>query len=208
MQSDLQAIADAFRVLGALFYLSPRDSGMADIRNYLAHGNLQSEWPWGTQDELNQISLDFATTTDLTVLAAHHQRLFFGPGPLLAPPWGSVYLDKQNCLFGDSTQALVGICAKRGIAPTQQYHTLREPLDHFGFLCFMIAISADADDESLARSLLVEHLLPWSNRFLSLFDDACLESPFYRACGRLASLSLCGLQARWATDTPSIELYF
>ncbi len=34
------------------------------------------------------------------------QRLFIGPWALPSPPWGSVWLDKESVLFGDSTLAL------------------------------------------------------------------------------------------------------
>jgi TorA maturation chaperone TorD len=42
-------------------------------------------------------------------LSIDHARLFVGPFALLAPPYGSVYLEGERRLMGDSTQA-VGEC--------------------------------------------------------------------------------------------------
>ncbi|MGB9098314.1 molecular chaperone TorD family protein [Erwinia sp.] len=39
-------------------------------------------------------------------MRANWQTLFIGPKAFKAPPWGSVYLDGESVLFGDSTHSL------------------------------------------------------------------------------------------------------
>ncbi len=48
---------------------------------------------------------------------------------LPAPPWGSVWLDKESVLFGDSTLALRQWMRENGIALEADGN---EPEDHFG----------------------------------------------------------------------------
>ena len=135
-------------------------------------------------------------------LAREHQRLFVGPAALPAPPWGSVYLDEESVLFGDSTRALQAFAGRHGIAlETGQ----REPLDHFGLVCWLVAHAAEASDEAAVHELLCEHLLPWSGRFLSLFEEASAGTPFYQAAAGLARLTLDALQTGWpASVAPSV----
>ena len=42
-----------------------------------------------------------------------YRRLFVGPGHLPAPPWGSVYTDRECVIFGEAT--LIGIQRERGL---------------------------------------------------------------------------------------------
>ncbi|MCG9014619.1 molecular chaperone TorD family protein, partial [Laribacter hongkongensis] len=137
-------------------------------------------------------------------LAREHQRLFVGPAALPAPPWGSVYLDEESVLFGDSTRALQAFAGRHGIAlETGQ----REPLDHFGLVCWLVAHAAEAGDEAAVHELLCEHLLPWSGRFLSLFEEASAGTPFYQAAAGLARLTLDALQTGWPVSVAARRLY-
>lgn len=52
-----------------------------------------------------------------------------GHGPCQPPPWGSVWLDKESVLFGDSTLALRQWMRENGIALEADGN---EPEDHFG----------------------------------------------------------------------------
>ena len=56
-----------------------------------------------------------------------HMKLFVGPTQLLAPPYGSVYLDGQRALFGPSTSDLVQLLAAAGL---QKAETLKDAPDH------------------------------------------------------------------------------
>ncbi|STW79496.1 oxidoreductase component of anaerobic dehydrogenases, Functional role page for Chaperone protein TorD [Klebsiella michiganensis] len=69
-------------------------------------------------------------------LADAWQRLFIGPWALPAPPWGSVWLDKESLLFGDSTLALREWMRANGVGLSEQR---AEPEDHFGTLLLLAA---------------------------------------------------------------------
>jgi TorA maturation chaperone TorD len=99
-------------------------------------------------------------------LADAWQRLFIGPWALPAPPWGSVWLDKESVLFGDSTLALREWMRANGIGLSEQR---AEPEDHFGTLLLLAAWLCESGEDEAFNQLLAWHLLPWSGRFLSVF---------------------------------------
>ncbi|MCS6037733.1 molecular chaperone TorD family protein [Klebsiella pneumoniae subsp. pneumoniae] len=98
------------------------------------------------------------------------QRLFIGPWALPAPPWGSVWLDKESVLFGDSTLALRQWMRENGIALEADGN---EPEDHFGTVLPGGMVVRNGAGCVVQLQLLARHLLPWSGRFLSVFVDHC-----------------------------------
>lgn len=83
--------------------------------------------------------------------AASPQRLFIGPWALPAPPWGSVWLDKESVLFGDSTLALREWMRASGIALALERN---EPEDHFGTLLLLAAWLCETNQDELFAQLL------------------------------------------------------
>ncbi len=88
-------------------------------------GSWQQQWPFPVAAPL---ASGFAASAEETLPEAR-QRLFIGPWALPAPPWGSVWLDKESVLFGDSTLALRQWMRENGIALEADGN---EPEDHFG----------------------------------------------------------------------------
>lgn len=56
-----------------------------------------------------------------------HMKLFFGPGQLLAPPYGSVYLEPRREIMGESTQDAERLYAEAGL---QKDEELKDAPDH------------------------------------------------------------------------------
>ena len=63
-----------------------------------------------------------------------YQALFIGPNALPAPPWGSVYLDKEAVIFGSSLLELRNFMRQHGISLQLAQ---KEPEDHFGLMMMM-----------------------------------------------------------------------
>ena len=120
------------------------------------------------------------------------QRLFIGPYALPSPPWGSVWLDRENVLFGDSTLALRQWMRDNGIQFALQQN---EPEDHFGSLLLLTAWLAENGRHTECEQLLAWHLLPWSAGFLDVFIEKA-DHPFYQGLGKLARLTL----AKWQSQ--------
>ncbi|WP_176206393.1 molecular chaperone TorD family protein, partial [Salmonella enterica] len=64
----------------------------------------QAQWPLDPTT-LSALAVQLQTEADEPLPQAW-QRLFIGPYALPSTPWGSVWLDRENVLFGDSTLAL------------------------------------------------------------------------------------------------------
>lgn len=126
------AVALSARTLGALFSFSPESAQAAPLVAALQDGSWQAQWPFPLADSL---VTGFAAASDEPLPQAW-QRLFIGPWALPAPPWGSVWLDKENVLFGDSTLALREWMRANGIGHATQG---QEPEDHFGTLLLLAA---------------------------------------------------------------------
>ena len=186
------AVALTARTLGALFSYAPDSEAVAPLIAALRDGSWQEQWPFAVPETL---AAGFCAEC-AEPLPQAWQRLFIGPWALPAPPWGSVWLDKESVLFGDSTLALREWMRKHGIGHAQQSN---EPEDNFGTLLLLAAwLCESAQDEALSQ-LLGSHLLPWSGRFLSEFV-AHADHPFYQALGELAQLTL----AQWQQALPVV----
>ncbi|VFS18886.1 anaerobic dimethyl sulfoxide reductase maturation protein (twin-arginine leader-binding protein) [Escherichia coli] len=94
----------AARVLGALFYYAPESAEAAPLVAVLTNDSWETQWPL-PEASLAPLVTAFQTQSEETHAQAW-QRLFVGPWALPSPPWGSVWLDRESVLFGDSTLAL------------------------------------------------------------------------------------------------------
>lgn len=204
-QQRLPAIALSGRVLGALFYHAPNHPDCTALMAMLALPDWVSEWPFQATTLSSVAPLMAAGQADKTTpVKEEFQRLFIGPYALPAPPWGSVYLDKENVLFGDSLLELRQWMRTQGFAPQTEQN---EPEDHFGLMLMLAAWLAEQGQQQPLDELLAWHLLPWADRYLSLFTENAAND-FYRGLGELAKLTLLGWQNGMLMPVASKELHF
>lgn len=186
----VEDIAMTGRVLGGLFYYSPDSENIVPLINAFRDGSWAQQWP--VTIPFQETLIEAFKTPSEEPLNDAFQRLFVGPYALPAPPWGSVWLDRENVLFGDSTLALRQWMRENAIAFEAQQN---EPEDHFGTLLMLAAWLKENDRDEEWQQLLGWHLLPWSGRFLEEFI-ANADQPFYRALGELTQQTL----AFWKTQ--------
>jgi len=196
-----EGFAFTARVLGALFYFAPDSEQAAPLVTALTEGDWQQDWPL-PPGPLAPIADALRQQADEPLPAAW-QRLFIGPWALPAPPWGSVWLDRESVLFGDSTLALRQWMRDNGIAFEMAQN---EPEDHFGTLLLLAAWLAETGREAERDQLLAWHLLPWSSRFLCVFVENA-GHPFYQALGQLAQLTLADWQSTLLIPVAEKPLY-
>jgi len=132
--------------------------------------------------------------SSLDSLAVEHARLFIGPFQLVAPPYGSVYLDDTHTVMGDSTARVAAFYHNCGLALAEDFHELPDhfavELEFMSFLAFKqreAEIAGDADEVcrilSLQQEFLGRFLMPWLEPFTSaVVADG--EAPFYQAVAR------------------------
>lgn len=196
LESDFtQWVAISGRVLGVLFYHPPSDERVRSVLPLFKQDN----WVWGG------IVLDKKIRADLgnhDRLDEAYQELFLGPNALPAPPWGSVYLDKESVLFGDSTQALQAFMHAHQIDFSSGMY---EPEDHIGLLLMLAAYLAE-NKPDLLPVFLKAHVLTWGYRYLALMGEQT-RYPFYCALAQLTQLTLENWQQTLAIPPAKVRLY-
>ena len=123
-------------------------------------------------------------------LAIDFARLFVGPYRLLAPPYGSVYLDDARRVMGDSTVDARDRYGKVGLDLSESF---KDAPDHIAveleFMYYLIckeieAIGTGAADEAAdqvlrQRSFLAAHLGVWASHFTGQLESEA-KTGFYR----------------------------
>lgn len=132
--------------------------------------------------------------TGLDELLVEHARLFMGPFKLVAPPYGSVWLDQQKSVMGNSTAKVAAFYHANGLQLADDFHELPDhfavELEFMSYLAFKQREAAAAGDpqeadrlRDLQREFLGTFLLPWLTPFTNaIIEDA--EAPFYQAIAR------------------------
>ncbi|HFK3992035.1 TPA: Tat proofreading chaperone DmsD [Citrobacter freundii] len=191
----------AARVLGVLFYYAPDSNEASALVSALKSDDWQSQWPIESV-RLSTLTPLFNAEVDETLSEAW-LRLFVGPYALPSPPWGSVWLDRENVLFGDSTLILRQWMRDKGIMFNMQHN---EPEDQFGSLLLLTAWLAENELCTECEELLAWHILPWSTRFLNVFVENA-NHPFYQSLGELARMSLTQWQSQLLIPVAIKPLY-
>ena len=204
-EDELEAIAFIGEVLGPLFLYDPTDAAIAPTYEMLAALDVDEaarEWPL-VDDDVARGALALMTggiaegVGDDVVW--EYRRLFVGPGPKAAPPWGSVYTDRECVVFGEATLALRQWMRENGISRPGDG---TEPEDHIGLMLLLLAWVA-RNRADLLDDYAAMHLLTWAPHFLEKMEAAA-ASPFFEGLAALARASLAGVASArgLAVETP------
>lgn len=194
-QGTMEAVAFLGETLGPLFLYDPASDQAAPVYEALAALDCEEaavEWPFTEPAQvvaaLGQMSEALASGED-DDLVWEYRRLFAGPGQKAAPPWGSVYTDRECVVFGEATLALRQWMRDCGIARPGDGS---EPEDHIGLMLRLMAWLAQERPE-LLDAYLSEHLLTWVPHFLGVVS-AEARHPFFQGLATLSAASLAGMQ--------------
>lgn len=209
MDEQLEAVAFVGEAL-APFFLEDPETGSAQP-SFEAFAGLDvaaaaREWPFGGRERVEAGLGDMVGGLSDGVtdgLVWEFRRLFVGPGHKAAAPWGSVYLDHDAVMFGESALELGAWMRRRGIARLADDG---EPDDHIGLLLLMMAWVARNRPE-LLDELLRLHVLSWSSHYLELLESAARHR-FYRGLAVLARTSLEGIQSQRGIEVEYPVRYF
>lgn len=165
----------SYRLLGDCFYL-PDEKLLEKLRN-------SKELVGEVCDELKTLVVDFS-------------RLFVGPFKLLAPPYGSIYLEHSQTIMGDSTIDVRERYRQEGLKID-----LKEAPDHIAielefmyFLGFQEIEAIGNSDTKKAKSYLRKqadfldiHLCKWVPQFTDKIEQGA-QTEFYKNLAKITKL--------------------
>ncbi|QOX78308.1 molecular chaperone TorD family protein [Trichlorobacter lovleyi] len=182
---------DSYRLLAACYY-SPNQALFEENCCTSLAGLLSDMAPDAAASAAEAAELLHKIRLD--ELLVEHARLFMGPFKLVAPPYGSVWLDQHKSVMGDSTAKVAAFYHANGLHLADDFHELPDhfavELEFMSYLAFRqreaaaAGVPREADRlRDLQREFLGTFLLPWFEPFTdAIIDDA--EAPFYQALAR------------------------
>lgn len=200
----LEAYCAAATLLGVCFAQSPKCEDASAALAAIRAMDIAADWPFGESGPLAQAAQRIAEGAQESEvdLAGEYQRLFVGPGHLVAPPWGSVYMDRDKVLYGCTWVELRDWMRAHGI---ESEYDERVPEDQIGRL---LVLSAEVTREQTAAlpELLGNHILPWAGHYFDLLEaDARLAT--YKGLAQLASATLADAKALLGIAPAKRRLY-
>lgn len=177
---------DVYQRLSACFHLP--DAGIVDSLDGLAH-SIGGVCPEAVEDVTRM-----REQSDIERLRIDFSSLFVGPYQLLAPPYGSVYLEGERRVMGDSTMDAMKRYREAGLVISQD---MLEAPDHIAielefvyFLacgetaCLSVAdLAGAAAKEQEQRAFLQDHLGAWVGPFATQMERGA-ATEFYRCLAR------------------------
>jgi TorA maturation chaperone TorD len=178
--------AKTYKALAECYY-PPGETTLQQVRQLGL--NLKVVCP-PASESADRMEAALLTHESVEELATDHARLFVGPFALLAPPYGSVYLEGERRLMGDSTLAVsefyreVGLEVAAGFNGTPDHIAAELEFMHFLVIKELEALAgADPDRAGYFRqkqkSFLERYLAAWVPDF-SRNAEAQAQTRFYQ----------------------------
>jgi len=154
---------DCYRLLSACFY-QPDRSKKYLLRN-LAEGLKRVCSSASVFAEKMEEAIAKYTNEELLV---DYAKLFIGPNELIAPPYGSIYLDKGRKVMGDSTIKTMEVYREAGLAINDDF---KELPDHIAVELEFMYYLVFKETEALEKSDIdTSHkFIKMQQEFLNLF---------------------------------------
>lgn len=189
------------RILGALFYYPPQRPEIKALFDCLP--TLPSLYTWRDPHTITGLCEEWKVDAD-DELVWQYSVLFEGQGEMVAPPWGSVYIEKDNLLMGETTARYRTFLRHHGLAFEGQQ---QEPEDQFGLMLLACSAFIERDNPQAATALLEKFLLPWAPRYLELMQHNDI-SPFYARLAQVAGLWLQDIKQQQGLNPVEMRIYF
>lgn len=180
---DVQARAAAYRSLSALYY--PPDKSIGDYLRALAEA-----WAVGQPDLLPLVAR-MQQEADPHALLLAYTPLFLGPFKVLAPPYGSVYLEEKREVMGASTQDAAHLYRQAGLdlsaAGKEIPDHIAIELEFMYYLSYRQMEALESDDRETAHDWLarqIDFIDRHLGRWIDPFAEALVQntsSVFYRS---------------------------
>ena len=184
---NLKQLANCYKLLAACFYEVDKDLFIEErvCENLAA---LLKDFSASAEAAAHKMQA-FLQEESTEQLLVDYAQLFVGPFELLAPPYGSVYLEGNKQVMGESTLAVSKKYQEAGLEVN-----IKEPPDHIAFelefLHYLSVLEAEADEsgelekkQTLAqerKEFLDTFVAPWVPLFCENIRNGA-TNPFYKS---------------------------
>lgn len=195
LATHLKIREDCFRLLSACFYEPQKKIFIEeDLFGNLTQG-LKQVCPDAVESaEAMKKSINSYTDKELSI---EYAKLFLGPFELLAPPYGSVYLDEGGRVMGDSTMEVIDIYQKEGLARSDDFKDLPDhivvEMEFISYLLYKEREAMENADEDSAmhyknrqESFLNTFLRPWVSPFCKKIKEGTCNEFYVSLAGCLS----------------------
>lgn len=117
-----QMRGDCYRFLAACFYVPQKE--LFTQENLLGNLTMSLEKVCPGAAPFSRKMEDALLGCSNEDLSVEHAKLFVGPYELKAPPYGSVYLDRERRVMGDSTMEVIRAYQKHGLSIDDEFKEL------------------------------------------------------------------------------------
>jgi len=138
---------DCYRLLSACFYQPQKETFIQEEFFKNLEGLLRLISP-DTAAHVSEMEKSFLKYSEEDLLVAY-AKLFVGPNELLAPPFGSVYLDGKNMVMGDSTMEVINMYEEQGLTMDSEFRNLPDHITvELEFMYYLIFKEVEALEKS------------------------------------------------------------
>lgn len=187
--------ADVFRLLASCFYQPDRQLFIEERLGENLYEAVRQNFP--QSEGLARQVAEALHATNQDDLLLDYARLFLGPFEIFAHPYGSVYLDGEKVVMGNSTLAVKAFYAEQGLGLDDDFHELPDHIAvelEFLYLLYFredeARNSGDADAIAQAveirRRFLDQHLGRWVASFTARMQEHA-GTDFYRLLAALCA---------------------
>jgi len=180
---------DLYKLLAACFY-QPRKKLFLEERVFEHLAALSQEICPEAVSSILRMGKAFSSS-DEEELLIEYAGLFVGPYELKAPPYGSVYLDGERKVMGDSTLQVIKLYEEAGLVMDQSFKELPDhiavELEFMYYLSYKEAEALEHSDEERALAIneirnqfFSQYLRPWVPSFSEKIKELT-DHPFYIA---------------------------
>lgn len=182
-------LADSYRFLSACFCLPPKELfSQEDIFKSLTHA-LGGVCPEAVAFS-SEMEKAFSEAKE-EELKVEYARLFVGPYELKAPPYGSIYLDGERRVMGNSTMEVIRLYEEAGLVMDKDFKELPDHIVvELEFMYYLIYKEVEALEKSEREKALAiretrnhffnRFLSPWIPPFCEKIKETT-DNPFYIA---------------------------
>lgn len=172
--------ADIYKLLSLLYY-QPQE----EISDYIKNlKEIISQYMYSDMELVNKMEKDLeGIATDANHLLVDYAKLFIGPFDVLAAPYGSIYLDNERKVMGDST---MDACKQYAAAGLEIAGSFKESPDHIAveleflyYLNYRYLEKGETLYLKMQRDFLHTHLGLWIDQFTEAVMKNS-QTEFYR----------------------------